>query len=42
MLMYFAFLVWNMKLNMKYSWRYFKTGMIHDNYMGNYLRNSTA
>jgi len=31
-----------MKLNMKYSWRYFKTGMIHDNYMGNYLRNSTA
>ena len=22
-------LVWNMKLNMKYSWRYSKTGMIH-------------
>jgi len=40
MLMYFAFLVWNMKLNMKYSWRYSKTGMIHDKYMK--LRNSTA
>ena len=42
MLMYFAFLVWKMKLNMKYSSRYSKTGMIHDNYIRNYLRNSTA
>ena len=29
----FAFLVWNMELNVKYSLRYSKTGMIHDNYM---------